>query len=174
MKCNFFVLLVLIVGLLVSCNNSGEPDKESIEIISCDLSDAGFLLGNWKNEQEQGFISEKWVQLDDSTYYGLTFFVNNNDTVSYEEILLAKRNNELLYIPKVSNQNSGETVIFKRINSKPDRLVFENKEHDFPQKIIYFNISKDSIIAEISGKINGELKFVNFPMRKDNTNCVEK
>jgi hypothetical protein len=45
-------------------------------------------------------------------------------------------------------------------------LVFENKEHDFPQKITYTKISNDSIVAEISGMKDGKQSKESYPMKK--------
>jgi hypothetical protein len=45
-------------------------------------------------------------------------------------------------------------------------LIFENAEHDYPQRISYYHVSNDSLIAEISGNKGGELKSEQFPMRK--------
>lgn len=158
-----FIALILLLGLQY-CNSSNEEKNNSNSISN--MSDAYFLVGEWRNEQKDGFITEKWIKIDDSTMHGVSCFIQQGDTASYEEILLMKRNNEMFYIPSVNNQNQGKPVVFTRVFGQEDRLVFENKEHDFPQRIIYFRISSDSIMAEISGEIRGKKKFINFPMKK--------
>jgi len=45
-------------------------------------------------------------------------------------------------------------------------LIFENAAHDFPQRIIYRLNDDGSLLARIEGKRGGELKGVDFPMRR--------
>jgi hypothetical protein len=47
------------------------------------------------------------------------------------------------------------------------KMVFENEQHDFPQQISYQKLSRDSLVAEISGVIKGEFRAQQFPMRKE-------
>jgi hypothetical protein len=77
-----------------------------------------------------------------------------------------QRNGELLYIPAVRDQNDGLGISFRLITINEKDLVFENAEHDYPQRISYYHVSNDSLIAEISGNKGGELKSEQFPMRR--------
>tara|TARA_Y100000815_G_scaffold271620_1_gene298650 strand:- start:17925 stop:18092 length:168 start_codon:yes stop_codon:yes gene_type:complete len=45
-------------------------------------------------------------------------------------------------------------------------IVFENPEHDYPQKIAYRKVNADSLVAEISGKPKGIMHSEKFPMKK--------
>jgi hypothetical protein len=44
-------------------------------------------------------------------------------------------------------------------------IVFENLEHDFPQRIVYVRQGKDSLIARIEGDRAGRRQPVTFPFR---------
>ena len=45
-------------------------------------------------------------------------------------------------------------------------VVFENPQHDFPQRIIY-RLEKDgSLLARIEGVNQGREKGINFPMKR--------
>jgi len=44
---------------------------------------------------------------------------------------------------------------------------FENKKHDFPQRIIYSNIKSDSLYARIEGMDKGKYRAVEFRMGKE-------
>ena len=57
-------------------------------------------------------------------------------------------------------------VMFKLVSSDSNKLIFENPAHDFPQMITYWNVPPDSLIAEISGLINGEQQAQKFRMRR--------
>jgi len=46
-------------------------------------------------------------------------------------------------------QNDGDEVIFKLTKHDDTSFVFENQEHDFPQRIIYINEGEDTMHARI-------------------------
>jgi hypothetical protein len=55
---------------------------------------------------------------------------------------------------------------FKLVKYENQEAVFENPQHDFPQRIIY-KLEKDgSLAAAIEGMSKGQLKRIGFPMRR--------
>lgn len=72
----------------------------------------------------------------------------------------------LVYIPTVKDQNVGLPIRFALASISNSQLVFENKEHDFPQMITYTQINSDSLVAEISGVENGKERKESFPMKR--------
>ena len=110
-------------------------------------------------------LSETWAKQNDSTFTGESYYENQGDTVFSEKIRIEEHLDGLFYIPTVSNQNDGKPVSFKLIKSGKSKAVFENKQHEFPQKITY-SIAGDSITAEISGMRNGAPKSEIFVMRR--------
>jgi hypothetical protein len=46
-------------------------------------------------------------------------------------------------------------------------LVFENPKHDYPKKITYTKINDDSLVAEISGILDGKPSSEKFSMKKN-------
>ncbi|HYJ37362.1 MAG TPA: DUF6265 family protein [Chitinophagaceae bacterium] len=114
------------------------------------------LSGTWKMETKRGAIYESWSKTGKDEMLGKSFKLNGNDTITLENVRLSKSSDGLFYIPIVPNQNEGKAVSFKMINSSNSTFVFENKAHDFPQRIIYHLISKDSVHAWIEGTKNGK------------------
>lgn len=55
---------------------------------------------------------------------------------------------------------------FNMLESRGTRVVFENTDHDFPQRIIYEYRAPDQLNARIEGKQNGQLTGINFPMKR--------
>ncbi|MBL0170351.1 MAG: hypothetical protein IPP90_06385 [Gemmatimonadaceae bacterium] len=45
-------------------------------------------------------------------------------------------------------------------------LVFNNPAHDFPQQISYRRVGRDSVVARIEGTRGGQVRGVNFPMKR--------
>jgi hypothetical protein len=155
-KC--LVLLVLVV--LVNACSKPRP------IVEEKLRKAMWLVGKWQNNTPKGVLSEVWRVKNDSTYAGRSSFVVGKDTVSSETVELALRGGKLLYIPTVKNQNGGQSVTFTEKTVTDFEMVFENPEHDFPQRITYTHMSGDSLVAVISGMADGREKSVKFPMQR--------
>lgn len=111
-------------------------------------------------------MTESWQLLNDSTFTGRSFFISNGDTLSSEKISLEKRNGKLYYLPIVADQNNGKAVVFTKTSLTDSTITFENPEHDFPQKIHYRLAKTDSLVAEVSAKVNGNQKLVTFRMKR--------
>jgi hypothetical protein len=129
-----------------------------------ELEKANWFLGKWENKTSEGTFSEEWKVENDTIYLGESYFINNNDTLFSETVRLEQRENNLFYIVSVPNQNEEQPVAFKLTSSTVDYLVFENPKHDFPKKITYKLVTKDSLYAEISG----DGKSQGFPFKKVN------
>jgi len=141
----------------------GQPDAANRY---AEIKKASWLLGAWQNNSPEAKMSETWTQLNDSVFAGESYVVVGADTVSSEKLRLAQEGAQLLYIPTVRDENQGKPVRFTMISASDTKLVFENPQHDFPQQISYTKISSDSLVAEISGMVNGKREAQSFPMRK--------
>jgi len=130
------------------------------------LQQARWLLGAWQQQAGKRLQVEEWRQADDSTFTGRSYFLKGADTMLQERTTLEYRNNQLFYVPVVQNQNNGLPVRFVLIESSSSKMVFENKDHDFPQKITYQMITQDSVVAEIAGMLKGTYQARPFPMRR--------
>jgi hypothetical protein len=125
-----------------------------------------WLLGTWKNRSENGDLYETWIKENDSVFLGKSLLIRGMDTIFTEIISLNASGNELNYIPTVSNQNNSQAVLFKLIKDTDRIFVFENLQHDFPQRIFYSNPSPDSLHAWIEGTVNGKSRKEDFFMTR--------
>ena len=125
-----------------------------------------WMIGSWSNISSKGQLYENWIKTNDSVYTGKSFMVVKNDTVFSEMISLENRNGEIFYIPTVKNENNGQAVLFKLITSHNNEVVFENKAHDFPQRILYKNPVKDSLYARVEGMDKGVFTEEEFFMKR--------
>ena len=106
------------------------------------------LEGNWKLENSNNF--EIW-NFRDSLFLGKAIKAENTDTILLEKLRILKVENDFFYEVIVSDQNEGQPVKFKLIKQSTNQFVFENKKHDFPQKIVYDFPDESSIIVTILG-----------------------
>jgi len=127
---------------------------------------AAWLVGTWVNHRPNGDIYENWIKTGDMELTGKSYKLRGGDTVLLETIHLIQKDNVLFFIPVVTDQNGGKPVRFQEIPGKADKLLFENKQHDFPQFISYRKITTDSLVAEISGNQKGKFQNQIFPMKR--------
>lgn len=95
---------------------------------------------------------------------GMSRTVNDGNTVEYEHIRLEQLDDGFIrYVALPSGQKEAAF----RLAKLQDRVVlFENPEHDFPQRIIYQLVAPDSLFARVEGRINGKDKRIGFPYRR--------
>ena len=151
--------LILLLLAIVSCKNSETNEKDKIK-------KTNWLLGKWENKVDEGILSESWKRLNDSTFQAESFFIKDKDTLHFETILLQQKGEELFYNATVKGQNDDRPVSFHLTSETDKKLVFENPKHDYPQKITYTLVNKDSLVAEISGIQLGKPSSEKFGMKK--------
>ena len=124
------------------------------------------LQGVWKMEKRQGPLYEEWKKGNGQLLKGKSYKINGKDTAVSEQIDLKKEKEDLFYVVSVPGQNDEKPVSFKLITAKANRFVFENKNHDFPERIIYRFINNDSIVARIEGTVEGKPESSDFYFKK--------
>ncbi|MBW4361628.1 DUF6265 family protein [Flavobacterium taihuense] len=152
--------LILLLLAIVSCKNTEANEKDQIK-------KANWLLGKWETKTADGNLSESWKQVNDSTFQGESFFIKGKDTLHFETITLQQKGEDLFYNTTVKGQNENKAVAFKMTIGTEKQLIFENPKHDYPQKITYTLITKDSLVAAISGVQLGKPSSEKFGMKKD-------
>lgn len=151
------ILILVITLIFASCEKSKEVSKIVV---------ADWLLGDWENKSKDGDLLEKWKKVNDSLYDGESYFIKGKDTLHFEKIQMKQKGKVLLYITTIKGQNNDKPVTFKYNDSIEKQLVFENPTRDYPQKIVYSQIAKDSIVIQISGIQQGKASSERFSMKK--------
>jgi len=112
-------------------------------------------------------ITEQGMKPLGGSMMAMSRTVMEGKTLQFEFVRIAvSEDGSLRYIANPSGQ-AGAAFVLKEIGDQ--RAVFENLEHDFPQRIIYERISADSLIGSIEGIRNGKLRGSSFPYRR--TSC---
>jgi hypothetical protein len=123
-----------------------------------------WLKGSWTMKKKNGgAVMENWQGSNDSTLTGesLNFSVTGASRVM-ETLQLVLRKGTYYYISAVKDQNNSQPVTFTIISNIENGFVAENPEHDFPKRITYNLINKDSSHAFIDGGTSMPDKKVNF------------
>ncbi|WP_298396903.1 DUF6265 family protein [Flavobacterium sp.] len=165
MKKICFSVVVAMLIVSVSCNKydaKGNIIKDYEE-----LEKANWMLGEWEKKDSLGTLREIWERLDDSTFIGLSYYIQNEkDTIHNEQVELMQNGEHLIYTATVKGENNNLPIPFQMTKDEDSLLVFENPKHDFPQKIEYKLTKNNTLTAKISGKQNGKISSESYPLKK--------
>ncbi|HOK37977.1 MAG: DUF6265 family protein [Bacteroidales bacterium] len=160
MKFRFsYLVFVFIILLVFSCNFSGkkEPLNQNQDVTknsSSIIDSFSWLLGDWQDINPEFVYYESWKQDKDGNLKGKGYMIADNDTL-FEEFLCISKSSEgkIFYIVSFAEDLvTAGSVNFELVKSENRTYYFHNATNDYPQYIVYQNISKDSIKAYISGK----------------------
>ena len=166
-------LIAIACLLMQSCandnnNNAAETtdttESSAVAQKASRLNEISWLLGDWEAKKGPGYFIESWAKQNDSIWDGAgTYFDSTGRRLMSEQLQLLALNDTLWYLPTVSNQNNGKPVKFKEKSITASEVVFENLQHDFPQRIVYQKLSDSTMLAYIEGTVNGKLQRQDFP-----------
>lgn len=148
----YYTLLLL---LFASCAGK----SESIDEIE-------WINGDWHAKVQGNEVFESWERENDSSWIGKSKFVKEGKTLFTELMSIRSRKNKLVFISAVSDQNDAEKITFTEANYEKNKIVFQNKTHDFPQKITYQKKNDQEMLAYISGDLNGKKERIDFNFKK--------
>jgi hypothetical protein len=171
--------LVLITGAIaatISCGNTAEtpttsPAAETVTAPAAtdtqsDVHELHWLNGWWQNPSKVGIAFEDWKLNDNGTMTGRSGMVVGKDTIASETLVIEQKENKIYYIPTVKGQNNDQPIPFEMTSAVADSFVFENKEHDFPNRIVYYKLPNNKLTAVIYGTMNGQPASERFELSK--------
>ncbi len=162
------IFLVLVMSLIASCGNKTKKEEPKTDNKNTyeQIKGINWFIGQWEADMNPGLFMETWTATNDSVYSGMGVGLGSGkDTTFTESISIVQRGKDVFYITVISDQNEGKPTEFKMTGSSATTAVFENKEHDFPQKIAY-ELKGDSLIATVSGLNKGKPAMEVFPLVK--------
>ncbi len=141
--------LFIAAVLFVACDISNEKrddfqPRQNVIIFS-------WLNGQWAMPEKEGTVTEEWKPVNDSLMEGRSDFVRGDSVIPFETIKLFRRGNDFYYEAKAAGQNDEKPVEFKLTSFTDSGFVAENPQHDFPKRITYKLMNKDSIHAFVDG-----------------------
>ena len=127
------------------------------------LADLAWLTGCWEGRQGESVIEEVWSKPAGGSMLGFGRTVNGGRTIAFEFMQVREENGSLTYMPQ---PQGGARVSFPLKNSVGAKMTFENKEHDFPQRVIYERGGPELLNAAIEGTYKGKEEREEYQMKK--------
>lgn len=122
-----------------------------------------WIAGCWQGKMGSGLTQEQWMKPEGDSMLGMSRTVVNGKTPFFEFLQIKRDGENLVYIARPQGK---EPTPFKLVKLNESAAVFENLQHDFPQRIAYQRQIDGSLIATIEGDDKGKSKRVEFPMQR--------
>jgi len=141
-----------VVILSLAAPPMAEPAAPAADALS-------WLAGCWSFDRPGGFTEEHWLAPAGGAMLGVSRTVKNGRMTEHEFVAIREVDGVLSYVAKPSGQPE---AAFAAVSISSTEAVFENMQHDFPQRIIYRKTA-GGMTARIEGTVNGQLKGSDFP-----------
>lgn len=135
-----------------------------VTVLPATIDDLAWLSGCWVAANQDAGSGEQWMPPAGGTMLGVSRSVHDDKTIAFEFIRIVEQGDGgLVFIASPSGQI---TTSFSMTSFNDHEVIFENPDHDFPQRIIYRLISEENLLGRVEGTVNGTERAVDFPMKK--------
>lgn len=128
------------------------------------VSELAWLAGCWASEGAEPGSGEQWMAPAGGTLLGMSRTVKGGRTVAHEFMQI--REIEPGRLAFIANPSGQAQASFPLLRLTAGEVVFENPEHDFPQRILYRLEEGGRLLGRIEGLSKGQSKGIDFPMRR--------
>ena len=136
-----------------------------ITILSAaDIDQLAFMAGCWQGPFGDQVNQEMWMRPAAGTMLGTARNEKGIQT-TFTEFAMIHVNNGKLAITVQSGMTSDKTT-FPMVTLKSGEVVFENPQHDFPQRILYRSTGRNGLFAKVDGMMKGKPAAEEFPMKR--------
>lgn len=132
-----------------------------------DISALKWMAGCWGHDFNDTGSVEEWMAPAGGLMLGMNRTIRAGKVVAFEYLRIVE--DEDGWTGLIALPSGQEKARFKLVSMSANEVVFENPEHDFPQRIIYRLDSEGNLHGRIEGTIDGAVRVADFPMTK--TKC---
>ncbi len=147
---------ILLFAAAIAASGLGTPSAAQAP---AGIARVAWLQGCWARTSGQRTVEEQWMAPRGKTMMGMSRTVQGDRVVEYEFLILREQGDQLAYEAHPSGQ---PTAVFVSRTIDESSVVFENPEHDFPQRVAYRRDGPDALTAWIEGTMKGTPRRVEF------------
>ena len=131
-----------------------------------DIEKLAWLAGCWASDDAEPGSGERWLLIGE-VLIGVSRTIREGKPAEVEHMEIGHlADGKLAFVAHPSGQRA-VTFVLRRI--RDGEVVFENREHDYPQRIVYALEGDSKLRARIEGTQADAPRVVEFPMTR--TNC---
>jgi hypothetical protein len=120
-----------------------------------DVQALGWLAGAWVQQDDKRTVHEVWFAPVDGVMAGLSQTLRPGRKPSIEFMTITAEPDGATFTAHPADQDPTPFVLKPGLGR--DEAVFENLDHDFPQRIIYRRCGED-LCARIEGSVKGRFQ----------------
>ena len=147
---------IVLIGAFLGVAHAAIAQQVSVDRVA-------WLQGCWRSTRGETTIEEQWMSPRGGTMLGMGRTVRGNKTLEYELVLIKEQEGRLAYEAHPSGQPS---ATFIATAASDATVVFENLEHDFPQRVGYKRNGANALDAWIEGQAKGQSRRVDFSYQR--------
>lgn len=117
-------------------------------------SEMSWLVGSWTQKSAEREVTETWAAPATGVMTGRSVTVRPGRSDFVEDMTITTEPAGPTFTATIPGQ---APTAFVRLPGPPGEAVFENKAHDFPQRVIYRRCDED-LCAAIEGVVKGKLE----------------
>jgi hypothetical protein len=134
-------------------NESATHASGTSATTASDASRLAWMEGHWFSAQDGVQMEEVWTSTHGGALIGMHKDVKESRMTSFEFLRVESRpEGGLVYF---ASPRSAPVTPFTLIELGEKRAVFENKAHDFPQRVLYWMGASGELHARIEGAMKG-------------------
>lgn len=145
--------LPFVTAILLLLSSPVHADTTPPIIETPALNQLAWLAGHWHGGSEGRVTEEIWLPPAGGLMLGLNRDMGETGQAFFEYLRLEQTAEGVFYR---ASPGGGDATSFKLVECSGSRAVFENKAHDFPQRITYQLTAPDTLTVTISGAVNGK------------------
>jgi hypothetical protein len=117
-----------------------------------DVAALAWMTGSWGASEGATDTEEHWTAPKAGTLLGMNRTTRGGKTAMFEFLRIEARPDGIFYM---ASPGGRPPTPFKLKEAQKERAVFENPEHDFPQRVLYWKDGA-SLCARIEGTRKGK------------------
>lgn len=128
------------------------------------VNDLAWMQGCWEGHDGTAVVTEQWMKPAGGCMLAMSRTVKDEQTVGYEFLRVWQDESGAIYF--TARPSGQPEASFKLVRASKTEVVFENPQHDFPQRIIYRLINAGRLVARIEGASDGQARGFDYPMQR--------
>lgn len=164
-------MILAAIILLNGCKSDFNAKADAVELASEDqaLNQFGWMAGSWisRTKTSEGIeqsSEEHWTHAAGGTMLGTNRTIVGGKTVSFENLRIEAKPDGTFYLASPNGRQP--PTAFRLTASGPINAVFENPQHDYPQRISYWLTTDDVLHARVEGARGGKVTAEDFAWQR--------
>jgi hypothetical protein len=170
MKTRSISMCALMFLVSLTCTLPYTPAHAQAKPQEFDLHRLSWLEGLWTGTKDGVETEERWTSTKGGALLGLHRDVKNGRMVWFEFFRVDTTQDGAFYF---ASPGAAAATPFRLVSMGDRRVVFENKAHDFPQRILYWLDAEGSLHARIEGPKKGKEVAEEWIWKKSTTRVLQ-